>query len=126
MNKDLEERLKQIKIENYIWVVYIALIIICFISNHYEKNYFLYNDIISKEKYRKLLILIFTIALIVYTYYLYDSYKAYKDLNENDSNKKKQCTKYSLLGSFLIFIAGLIFLIIAINDEDIETELAFN
>lgn len=126
MSKETEERLKQIKAENYVWVIYIFLIILCFISNYYEKNYFLTNNQISKEKYRNILIFIFSVALLVYTYFLYDSYKDYKNLSIYDNKKKKDFTKYSLIGSILIFIAGAIFLYIAINDQDIEAELAFN
>ena len=126
MSKETEERLKQIKTENYVLIIYIFLIILCFISNYYEKNYFLTNNQISKEKYRNILIFIFSVALLVYTYFLYDSYKDYKNLSIYDNKKKKDFTKYSLIGSILIFIAGAIFLYIAINDQDIEVELAFN
>ncbi len=126
MSKETEERLKQIKTENYVWIIYIFLIILCFISNYYEKNYFLTNNQISKEKYRNILIFIFSVALLVYTYFLYDSYKDYKNLSIYNNKKKKDFTKYSLIGSILIFIAGAIFLYIAINDQDIEVELAFN
>lgn len=126
MSKETEERLKQIKTENYVWVIYIFLIILCFISNYYEKDYFITNNQISKEKYRNILIFIFSVALLVYTYFLYDSYKDYKNLSIYDNKKKKDFTKYSLIGSILIFIAGAIFLYIAINDQDIEAELAFN
>lgn len=126
MSKETEERLKQIKAENYVWVIYIFLIILCFISNYYEKDYFITNNQISKEKYRNILIFIFSVALLVYTYFLYDSYKDYKNLSIYNNKKKKDFTKYSLIGSILIFIAGAIFLYIAINDQDIEVELAFN
>jgi len=126
MSKETEERLKQIEKENYVWIIYIFLIILCFISNYYEKNYFLTNNQISKEKYRNILIFIFSVALLVYTYFLYDSYKDYKNLSIYNNKKKKDFTKYSLIGSILIFIAGAIFLYIAINDQDIEVELAFN
>lgn len=126
MSKETEERLKQIKTENYVWIIYLFLIILCFISNYYEKDYFITNNQISKEKYRNILIFIFSVALLVYTYFLYDSYKDYKNLSIYDNKKKKDFTKYSLIGSILIFIAGAIFLYIAINDQDIEAELAFN
>lgn len=126
MSKETEERLKQIEKENYVWIIYIFLIILCFISNYYEKNYFLTNNQISKEKYRNILIFIFSVALLVYTYFLYDSYQDYKNLSIYNNKNKKDFTKYSLIGSILIFIAGAIFLYIAINDQDIEVELAFN
>lgn len=126
MSKETKERLKQIKIENNIWIIYIFLIILCFISNNYEKNYFLTNNQISKEKYRNISIFIFSTALLIYTYFLYDNYKDYKNLSIYDNQNKKDFTEYSLIGSTLIFIAGAIFLYIAINDQDIQAELTFN
>ena len=49
-----------------------------------------------------------------------------KNLKPNDTNKKKLFVFLSFLGSLLILISGLIFLYIAVNDENIDVELAFN
>lgn len=95
-------------------------------SNNLERKYFIYNDLISKEKYRKLIILIFSILIIVYLYFLKDSYADLKSIKSNDTNKKKNLTFMSFLGSLFIAISGFIFLYIAIMDEDIDVELAFN
>ena len=40
--------------------------------------------------------------------------------------KKKELITLSFIASLLIAISGFIFLYIAINDEDINVELAFN
>ncbi len=122
----MEERLKEIKAENNIWVIYIGIIILSWISNSKEKKYILYNDLKSKKEYRELLIIIFTILLLVYYYFFVDSYNSVKGLNESDSAKKKNLTYLSFVGSTLILISGIIFLFIAIVDDNIDTEIAFN
>ena len=122
---DLEERFKEIKIENIILIIYYVLISFCLYANNVEKNYFLTGNNNSKELYRKLNISIFTVAIIIYLYFTYDGYKALKNLNINDSLKKKNLTNLSFIGSFLILISGFIFLYIAYTDEEIETEIAF-
>ena len=124
--KELERRLKQIKIENFIWVIYIGIICISWYSNYLEKNYFLYNDEESKESYRKLTIFIFSILVIIYIYFFKDSIDEIKELSVNDSKKKKDLTYLSMIGSILILISGFIFLYIAIKDEEINVEIAFN
>ena len=91
-----------------------------------ERNYFIFNDIDSKNKYRYIMILIFSILIIVYFYFLYDSYKSINDLKCSDSEKKKRLVYLSFLASLLIFISGAIFLYIAISDTDLNVELAFN
>ena len=47
-------------------------------------------------------------------------------LTNNDSEKKRVLVYVSFLGSCLIFISGIIFLLVAIYDEDLDVELAFN
>ena len=122
----INNKLKEIKIEEFIWIVYIGIIILSFYSNNLEKKYFLFNDLISKEKYRKIMILIFSILIIVYFYFFKDSYNSLKSLKFSDSLKKKNLNQLSFIASTLILISGIIFLYIALNDEDLDVELAFN
>ena len=123
---EIEDRLRDIKIEDFIWVIYLIIIGLSYYSNSLEKRYFLYNDIDSKEKYRKIIIVIFSILLIVYLYFLKDSYNDIVNIKESDSDKKKELIYLSFMGSLFILISGVIFLYIAYNDEDIDVELAFN
>ena len=126
MNQALNKKLKQLKIEDFIWLVYIGIIILSWYSNSLERSYYINNDIESKNKYRAIIIFIFLILLIVYSYFLIDAYNSIKELNIYDSNKKKKLIYLSFIASLLIFISGLIFLYIAINDNDLNVELAFN
>lgn len=125
-NEELTRRLKQLKVEDFIWIIYIGIIFFSLYANTFERKYFLYNDHKSKEIYRKIMIGIFIILVIVYAYFFKDSIEDVKSLKINDTQKKKDLTKLSLLGSFLILVSGIIFLYIAIEDEDIDVELAFN
>lgn len=125
MNDKLD-RLKDIKIENYIWVIYIVIIFFSWIANSKEKDYIITNNSKSKQDYQTIMILIFSILIIVYLYFTLDSYEDVKKLNIYDSTKKVILTNASLTGSTLILISGIIFLLIAIFDDNIDTELAFN
>lgn len=126
MNSRIDEKLRQIRIEDFIWVIYIGIIALSYYSNFLERKYYVFNDLESKDKYRNIIILIFSILLIVYFYFLYDSYKSVKDLKSFDSEKKKRLVYLSFLASLLIFISGSIFLYIAFTDTDLNVELAFN
>lgn len=125
-NKELEKRLKQLKIEDFIWIIYIGIIFFSLYSNTLERKYFIYNNKKSKNTYRNITIGIFTVLVIIYFYFLADSYNDVKNLNIKDTYKKKYLTKLSFAGSLLIFISGIIFLYIAYNDENIDVEIAFN
>ncbi len=124
--KDKLDRLEDIRIENYIWIVYLVIIGISYYANYKEKRYILYDDDVSKREYQNLLTLIFSILVVVYFYFVRDSYKAVVDLDYMDSSKKVALTYASFVGSLLVFVSGVIFLVIAILDEEIDIELAFN
>ena len=121
-----EEKLKQLRIENNIWVVYIGIIIFSWYSNYLEKNYILTGNNKIKDEYRTIIIVIFGILVLVYFYFLKSSYKDLVSLKDSDTEKKKLLVYFSFLASLLIFIAGVIFLIIALCDDNLDVELAFN
>lgn len=124
--EDRLDKLKDIKTENYIWLIYIGIIILSFYANSKEKEYILYNDFKSKKEYQNLLIIIFSILLVIYYYFAKDSYDDLINLDEYYSDKKKFLTFLSFIGSALILISGIIFLGIAIVDDNIDVEIAFN
>lgn len=126
INEELNEKLKQLKIEDFVWLIYIVIILMSWYSNTFERKYFIYHDLESKEKYRNITILIFVILVVVYLYFLKDSYDSVKDLKPWDTYQKRNLTYLSFLGSLLIAISGFIFLYIAIADENIDVEIAFN
>ena len=64
--------------------------------------------------------------IFVYYYFAKDSYDSLQNINEDDSDKKKGLLSASFIGSVLILISGIIFLGIAILDEEIDVEIAFN
>lgn len=125
-NEKLNERLKTLKIEDFIWVIYIGIILASWYSNTLERKYLLTNDKNSKEKYRKIMLIIFSILVICYLYFLNDSYKDIKDINENTKNKTKELIYLSFIGTLLVAISGIIFLYIIIQDQDLDVEIAFN
>lgn len=118
--------LKKLKVEEDIWFIYLLIIGLSFYSNSVERKYYINNDLEAKEKYRKINILIFLIALIIYIYFFNDSYNDIKNLSSSDSYDKRFFNKASFTASTLILISGAILLFIAIYDENLSTELAFS
>ena len=124
--EELSNKLNEITTEDYIWLIYIAIIILSWYSNSLERKYFLNNDLESKEKYRKIIILIFTILIVVYSYFFSSSLNDLTKLTKFDNLEKRKLTELSAIASLLILISGLIFLYIATKDKNIDIELAFN
>lgn len=122
----MEEKLTELKIENFIWIIYIGIIILSWYSNHLEKNYFLYKDIVSKNKYRNIMLLIFSILIIIYLYFLISSYNDFKKVDFNNINDKDILYILSFIGSLFVFISGIIFWYIIYTDDELNVEVAFN
>ena len=124
--EQLHKKLQQLNTEDFIWIIYLGIIALSYLSNHYERNYFIHQYEKDKETYRKIMILIFSILILVYLYFLKDSYQDFKNLSPTDSSQKKTLVTLSFLASLLIAISGFIFLYIALVDEELTVELAFN
>lgn len=126
MDDRVNDKLKELKIEDFVWVIYIGIILLSWYSNSLERKYFIYNDLCSKEKYQRIVIFIFLVLVVIYFYFFKSSYDDIKDLSYSDSLKKKRLTYLSFISSLLILISGLIYLYIAVVDDNIDVELAFN
>lgn len=116
---NIEERLRKINIEDFIWIVYIGIIILSFYANMIERRYFIFNNEKDLKQYRKIMFIIFLILVIIYFYVVIDSYKDIK-------NNKTFFHYLSFFASILVLISGIIYFIIIIYDENINVEIAFN
>lgn len=125
-NNELNERLKQINIEDYIWIVYLGIILLSWYGNSFERKYYINKDQTNKTKYQNITILIFSILIIVYFYFLKSSISDIKNIKPYYSQKKKDLIYLSFIGSLLVTLSGVIFLFIAITDNNLDVEIAFN
>ena len=116
------ERLKDIDIEDFIFLIYYFIITLSIYANKIEREYLITKNKNTKDKYRILLFIIFSIAVIIYIYY---TISVIKELKKDLSLKARKLNELSLLSSILIVISGLITLYIIYQDESIEVELAF-
>lgn len=112
--KEKLDRLNDIKTENIIWVIYIFIIVLGFIANNYETNYIKYNDNKSKDNYRNLMLLIFSILVIVYFRILKDSLRDVKKTSYLN-NKVSKLNKLSFIGSLYIMIQILMLKLLLIR-----------
>ena len=122
--KELIDRLKMLNAEDTIWIILIGLLILSFYANDIERDYLIYNNQVSKEKYRHLQIFIFSMATLTYLFYTISGYQDLFKLKPNDAPKKIENTYLSFIASLLILLAGILFIYIAATDTDVETEIS--
>ena len=115
-------RIKNLEYENIIWGIYIVIIALNFISNGYEKEYYLTKDIRYRKIYKNINIFAIGITILIYAYTEINSYLNY--MNKSNNKEKDKFKEYSLIASTLILFGGLILLYNAIFDDTIEDEIA--
>lgn len=117
------ERIKETKIEDFIFIIYYIIITLSIYANHVERDYLETKNQNSREKYRTLLFIIFGIATLIYLYYTIASVN---DLKVPQDEETKKLNTLSLVASTLVLISGFIYLYIIYQDKDINIEIAFN
>lgn len=122
-NNNRMKQLKQVDIENIIFIIYYFIITLSIISNYIEKNYLLYGNEFDKQTYRKLLFIIFGTVFLIYLYY---TITGIKDLQDVTVPKIKRLSELSVLANILVLISGVIYLYIIYKDQDLNVELAFS
>ncbi len=114
------ETYNEVRIEDYIWIIYIFLAIFAIVSNHYEKEYLLKHHKKDENIFRTINTEIFIVTFIIYLYFAYINYKHIKRLDRNSSPKDILLANAGLVAALLFLIGGAISLYISIigNDED--------
>ena len=118
-----QERIRETRIEDIIFIIYYIIITLSLYSNKIEREYLKYHDKIKREEYRKLLYIIFGVAALIYLYY---AYTGFKDLQKVQDKESRRLNQLALFASILTVITGFIYLYIIYQDKDINVELVFN
>ena len=72
MNKanDFIRKLKLLREEDFIWLIYFFIVIFALIANAFEENYLFTKNTRARNTGRKINIILLTVAFIIYFYYV--------------------------------------------------------
>lgn len=118
MNNNINEKLRLLKNEDLIWVVYIFIAIAALFSNYYEKNTILFKNKNAYKKYKTINVCILTIAFFIYLYFVLIIYKNIDEM-KNDF-KKNQQNIFKLIGALLFLVGGLIYLLVELQSGELD------
>lgn len=114
-------KLRDIYIENFIWVIYLFISAAALLSNYYESDYLKTHNLKDYQTYKNINITIFSIAFFIYLYFLYRNYKNVSELKKTISNNKKVLfAQINLIAAILFLVGGILYLYTESNDIDIE------
>lgn len=121
---NINELIKKIEIEDYIWIINFFIIIFALISNQYEKEYIINKNKRYKKVYKNINICIFIILFIIYSYFAYGRLKTVNKEKNIPLNKEILIDEANLIASILILLGSFIYLIDEIIDnKEINVEL---
>lgn len=114
------EKLKEIKIENFIWIIYFFITISALVSNYYEEDYIKTKSSKDYRIFKNINVTLFTVAFFIYLYFVYLNYKNISNLRKNTSQKKVLYANINFIAAILFLIGGILYLYTEINNNDIE------
>lgn len=118
---DILNKLKRLKTEDFIWLLYFFITALAVLSNAYERNFFLTKNTKAKEKSKVINIILFLIAFFIYLYFALSFASDLNNLEKNFNHKNYRNTLMQLIASLLFLIGGAIYLVQEIiQDDNIE------
>lgn len=116
MNENIYEKLKEIKIEDFAFLMLIVAVLIDLSGNDDLKRY--YTSASGKEDARKKFILASLVIVCVFAYF---AYKNYKRLNKLDPNSEEyKWLHIRFIGSLFVVIGESLVLIYFINTPSLN------
>ncbi len=120
---NIKEKLKRLKTEDLIWVIYFFIVIGALLSNQYERNYLLTGDTSKQKNFKVLNITIFCVAFFIYLYFVLLNYEDVQTLRKDATRKEVLNAHIGLISALLFLVAGALAIVGEINrggpDEDI-------
>ena len=121
---DVFARLKRLKNEDFIWIIYFFIAAFAIFSNKLEREYVLNNNNVAYKKSKTINIILFLVAFFIYLYFVLLFTQDLNNMEKNFNNEKYRNTFLQLIAALLFLIGGIIYLFEAISERDIE-EIGF-
>ncbi len=118
-------KLKRVKTEDLIWVIYFFIVIGALLSNAYEKRYLLTGDTTNQKKFKLLNITIFCVAFFIYFYFVLINYEDIEALRKDATRKEVLNAHIGLISSLLFLVAGALAIIGEINRDGPDEDIGF-
>ena len=115
----MDDKLREIEIENYIVYIYFIILGIYLYANNIELDYLRYGREEDKEKYRMLLYIVFGTTFIITLFY---SVESLYDLNNTNDYEVYKLKELSTIANLLVLVASVIIIYTIYKDRDINLE----
>lgn len=101
-----QERVSELVIDEWIWIIFIVLSILNISGDEIEKNYCYYHEQKDKERSKKIFIFTVFVSLMIYLYLAYNNCKKYRVAKEKNEDLST-CGMRRLASILVVIAAGL-------------------
>lgn len=116
-------KLKRLREEDFIWVIYFFIVMGAIISNYYEKQFLYTNDYTKQKKFKLINITIFWVAFFIYLYFVLINFEDIKNLRKEASKKEVLTSQASLIAALLFLVGGIIQIFVGIFQDTPDEEI---
>lgn len=115
---DISKKLKRLRNEDFIWIVYFFIVVFALYSNKLDRDYLLKKDNEAYKREKYINITIFFIAFFIYLYFLLLLTEDLSSMEKNFNDPAYRSTFIQLIAAILFLIGGAIYLINEITRKD--------
>lgn len=115
---DVEKKLKRLKNEDIIWIIYFFIVVFALYSNKLDRDYLLKKEKDAYKREKSINITIFFIAFFIYLYFLLLLTEDLGNMEKNFDDPNYRSTFIQLIAAILFLIGGAIYLINEITRKD--------
>ena len=105
---EIKEQLNELRIEDYIWIIFIFVSIVAIVSDHFERDWLLTKNKDDYKTYKTINVVLLTISFLVYLYFVLLSYKKYKQTIHKRSIRELFFSEVNLFAASLFLIGGIL------------------
>ena len=122
---DVEKKLKRLKNEDIIWIIYFFIVVFALYSNKLDRDYLLNHDNSAYKSEKYINIGIFFVTFFIYLYFVLLLTEDLSNMERNFNNDNYRSTFIQLIAALLFLIGGSIYLIneIVRKDDDLDVGL---
>ena len=115
---DISKKLKRLRNEDFIWIVYFFIVVFALYSNKLDRDYLLKKDNGAYKREKYINITIFFITFFIYLYFLILLTEDLGSMEKNFNDPAYRSTFIQLIAAILFLIGGAIYLINEITRKD--------
>lgn len=108
-------RVKELKIDEWIWGIFIVLSILNICGDELEKDFYITHNNHSASISKKIFTFTVFISLLIYLYLAYQRHEKVKSMKKNNQNTNICQTRY--FASILVVIASILLFYCQLNDK---------